>query len=106
MYYHSDYIHLALQLKILKIYFKFYFKINLIYFREPIDYNKYPDYGRIVSTPMDLTSIQEDLRGDNYNSPLEFCEDVQRVFQNSLTYSEVHPDEKVFIYLLYFIILK
>lgn len=47
---------------------------------------------------MDLTSIQEDLRGDNYNTPLEFCEDVRRVFENAIIYSEVHPDEKVFIF--------
>lgn len=48
---------------------------------------------------MDLTSIREDLRGDNYNTPLEFCEDVRRVFNNANIYSEDHPDEKVyFIY--------
>lgn len=44
---------------------------------------------------MDLTSIREDLRGDNYNTPLEFCEDVKRVFNNAQIYSDVHPDEKV-----------
>lgn len=45
---------------------------------------------------MDLTSIREDLRGDNYNSPMEFCEDVRRVFKNAQLYYKVHPDEKVF----------
>lgn len=45
---------------------------------------------------MDLTSIREDLRGENYNTPIEFCEDVRRVFNNAQIYSEVHPDEKVF----------
>ncbi|VVC30293.1 Six-bladed beta-propeller, TolB-like,WD40-repeat-containing domain,Bromodomain,WD40 repeat, conserved [Cinara cedri] len=64
-------------------------------FREPIDYNAYPDYGRVVNTPMDLTSIREDLRGDNYNTPEEFCEDVRRVFNNAKIYSEVHPDKKL-----------
>lgn len=50
---------------------------------------------------MDLTSIREDLRGDNYNSPIEFCEDVRRVFDNANIYSEDHPDEKVMLpYLL------
>lgn len=44
---------------------------------------------------MDLTSIREDLRGDNYNTPQEFCEDVKRVFNNAKIYSEVHPDKKV-----------
>lgn len=44
---------------------------------------------------MDLTSIREDLHGDNYKTPLEFCEDVRRVFNNAKIYSEIHPDEKV-----------
>lgn len=50
---------------------------------------------------MDLTSIREDLRGDNYNTPVEFYEDVKRVFNNAYIYSEVHPDEKVFFGLVY-----
>lgn len=44
---------------------------------------------------MDFTSIREDLRGDNYNSPLEFCEDVRRIFKNAQIYHKVHPDAKV-----------
>lgn len=48
---------------------------------------------------MDLTSIREDLRGDNYSSPLEFCEDVRRVFKNAQIYYKVHPNEKVLHYI-------
>lgn len=51
---------------------------------------------------MDLTSIREDLRGDNYNTPTEFCEDVRRVFNNAQTYSKLHPDEKVGYYIFVF----
>lgn len=55
---------------------------------------------------MDLTSIREDLRGNNYNTPVEFCEDVRRVFHNAQTYSEVHPDEKVcFLSIFKFILI-
>jgi len=50
---------------------------------------------------MDLTSIREDLRGDNYNTPQEFCEDVRRVFNNAQIYSEVHPNEKVYLLIYY-----
>lgn len=53
---------------------------------------------------MDLTSIREDLHGDNYKTPLEFCEDVRRVFNNAKIYSEVHPDEKVFLYKMLIVI--
>lgn len=44
---------------------------------------------------MNLTTIREDLRGDNYNTPLDFCEDVRRVFNNAQTYFQLYPDEKV-----------
>ncbi|XP_026813207.1 bromodomain and WD repeat-containing protein 1 [Rhopalosiphum maidis] len=64
-------------------------------FREPVDYSKYPDYERVVSTPMNLTTIREDLRGDNYKTPLDFCEDVRRVFNNAQTYFQLYPDEKL-----------
>jgi len=66
-----------------------------LYFREPVDYSKYPDYDRVVSTPMNLTTIREDLRGDNYKTPLDFCDDVRRVFNNAQTYFQLYPDEKV-----------
>jgi len=49
---------------------------------------------------MDLTSIREDLRGDNYNTPLEFCEDVRRVFSNAQIYLEVHPNEEVYLFVI------
>jgi len=44
---------------------------------------------------MNLTTIREDLRGDNYNTPIDFCEDVRRVFNNAQTYFQLYPDEKV-----------
>jgi len=44
---------------------------------------------------MNLTTIREDLRGDNYNTPLDFCEDVRRVFNNAQTINQFYPDEKV-----------
>lgn len=50
---------------------------------------------RVVSTPMNLTTIREDLRGDNYKTPLDFCDDVRRVFNNAQTYFQLYPDEKV-----------
>lgn len=44
---------------------------------------------------MNLITIREDLHGDNYKTPLDFCEDVRRVFNNAQTYFQSYPDEKV-----------
>ncbi|GAB0097421.1 bromodomain and WD repeat-containing protein 3 [Sergentomyia squamirostris] len=56
-------------------------------FREPVDIIEHPDYNQIVDTPMDLRTVQEDLRGGNYETPLEFAKDVRLIFQNSRNYN-------------------
>lgn len=39
---------------------------------------------------MDLGTIREELRGDNYETPLDFCKDIRRIFINSKNYT---PDK-------------
>lgn len=56
-------------------------------FREPVDLIDNPDYNTIIDTPMDLTTIKEDLFGGNYDSPLDFAKDVRIIFQNSKNYN-------------------
>ncbi|XP_055677242.1 PH-interacting protein [Lutzomyia longipalpis] len=56
-------------------------------FREPVDIIEHPDYNQIVDTPMDLRTIQEDLRGSNYATPMDFAKDVRLIFQNSRNYN-------------------
>lgn len=56
-------------------------------FREPVDIIEHPDYSQIVDTPMDLRTIQEDLRGGNYQTPLDFAKDMRLIFQNSRNYN-------------------
>lgn len=56
-------------------------------FREPVDLIDNPDYNTIIDTPMDLTTIKEDLFGGNYESPLDFAKDVRMIFQNSKNYN-------------------
>uniref|UniRef100_A0A8D8RXJ3 Bromodomain and WD repeat-containing protein 3 n=1 Tax=Cacopsylla melanoneura TaxID=428564 RepID=A0A8D8RXJ3_9HEMI len=57
-------------------------------FRKPVDKLDHPDYDKIVIAPMDLGTIREELRGDNYESPLDFIKDVKRVFNNSRNYNQ------------------
>ncbi|XP_075144837.1 bromodomain and WD repeat-containing protein [Haematobia irritans] len=56
-------------------------------FREPVDTIEFPDYLEIVSTPMDLRTVKEDLLGGNYEDPLDFAKDVRLIFQNSKNYN-------------------
>ncbi|XP_059610185.1 PH-interacting protein isoform X2 [Phlebotomus argentipes] len=56
-------------------------------FREPVDIIEHPDYSQIVDTPMDLRTIQEDLRGGNYQTPMDFVKDIRLIFQNSRNYN-------------------
>ncbi|XP_037956286.1 bromodomain and WD repeat-containing protein 3-like isoform X1 [Teleopsis dalmanni] len=56
-------------------------------FREPVDTIEFPDYLEIISTPMDLRTVKEDLLGGNYDDPLDFAKDVRLIFINSKNYN-------------------
>ena len=45
------------------------------------------EYRAIITTPMDLGSIREQLASDVYETPVEFCKDVRLVFNNSRAYN-------------------
>lgn len=64
-------------------------QVSLVFFnyREPLDRLEHPDYYRMVDTPMDLGTMREELQGNNYESPEDFCEDLRRIFTNSKNYS-------------------
>ncbi|KAI5754684.1 hypothetical protein M8J77_010648 [Diaphorina citri] len=65
-------------------------------FRKPVDKLDHPDYDKIVIAPMDLGTIREELRGDNYESPIDFVKDVKRVFHNSRNYNQ-NKRSKIYI---------
>jgi hypothetical protein len=48
---------------------------------------EFPDYCRIITTPMDLTLIRESLRVGEYRSPLDLREDMELMFSNSLRFN-------------------
>lgn len=47
----------------------------------------FSDYYQVIDTPMDLRTVKEDLLGDNYETPHEFCKDIRLIFQNSKNYN-------------------
>ncbi|XP_023331466.1 bromodomain and WD repeat-containing protein 3 isoform X10 [Eurytemora carolleeae] len=56
-------------------------------FREPVSEIDFPDYSRIITTPMDLSQVRESLRVGEYRNPHEFRDDVELVFINSMKYN-------------------
>uniref|UniRef100_G1SND3 Bromodomain and WD repeat domain containing 3 n=1 Tax=Oryctolagus cuniculus TaxID=9986 RepID=G1SND3_RABIT len=45
------------------------------------------DFQDIIDTPMDFSTVRENLEAGNYGSPLEFYKDVRQIFSNSKAYT-------------------
>ncbi|UXI21639.1 hypothetical protein NH340_JMT07582 [Sarcoptes scabiei] len=56
-------------------------------FRAPVDPIMYPNYSHVIDTPMDLTTVKEQLLADIYDSPSDFAKDMRLIFSNSKTYN-------------------
>lgn len=56
-------------------------------FREAVDPEQFPDYYQIIDQPMDLGRVREKLESNEYQSPLQFCQDMRLIFTNSRTYN-------------------
>ena len=56
-------------------------------FREPVNEEEFPDYNRVIVTPMDLSLVRESLRVGEYENPLELQKDVFLIFSNSMQYN-------------------
>merc|ERR1712142_746728 len=56
-------------------------------FREPVDEDEFPDYNRLITTPMDLSLVRESLRVGEYENPLDFQKDMMLIFSNSFQYN-------------------
>eukprot|EP01088_Endostelium_zonatum_P001886 TRINITY_DN1226_c0_g1_i2.p1 TRINITY_DN1226_c0_g1~~TRINITY_DN1226_c0_g1_i2.p1 ORF type:complete len:635 (-),score=196.30 TRINITY_DN1226_c0_g1_i2:87-1991(-) len=72
------------------------FKQRLVWpFVEPVDPVELniPDYFDIITHPMDLGTIKENLESGEYSNADEFADDVRLVWRNALTYNP--PDSDV-----------
>jgi len=56
-------------------------------FREAVSEIDFPDYTRIITTPMDLSLIRESLSVGEYTTPNELKDDIEMMFANSLRYN-------------------
>ena len=56
-------------------------------FSQPVDLQRYKDYLRVISQPMDLGTVQNKLDTWQYNTPKEFEHDIRLIFANCRRYN-------------------
>ena len=59
-------------------------------FRQPVDLNEVPDYLSVITTPMDLSTMEAKLKAGQYQSIEEFVHDFELIPANCRRYNE--PD--------------
>ncbi|CAO3590351.1 unnamed protein product [Absidia cylindrospora] len=56
-------------------------------FNEPVNADEVVDYYEVITEPMDLTTLEQNVEGDMYSTMEEFVTDVQKIFDNCRTYN-------------------
>jgi hypothetical protein len=59
------------------------------FFHEPVDPVKLeiPNYFQVVKTPMDLSTAKKKLQNNMYDSPRQFLEDVNLIYDNCIAFN-------------------
>ncbi|OAQ68498.1 histone acetyltransferase GCN5 [Pochonia chlamydosporia 170] len=57
-------------------------------FLHPVNKDEVPDYYNVITTPMDLSTMEERLMHDSYNTPKDFFNDLKLVFSNCRQYND------------------
>lgn len=63
-------------------------------FTEPVDPEVLgiPDYFDVIKEPMDFSKVEKRLRSNFYKSQLEFENDINKIWDNALTYNKPNTD--------------
>ncbi|CAG8513699.1 7015_t:CDS:2 [Paraglomus occultum] len=56
-------------------------------FREPVDAKIVSDYYDVIKQPMDLSTLEKNLKNDKYQTIKQFADDVQKIFDNCRIYN-------------------
>ncbi|RCH84015.1 histone acetyltransferase, partial [Rhizopus azygosporus] len=56
-------------------------------FLEAVDAEEVADYYEIIKEPMDLTTLEENVKADSYPTMEDFVKDTQKIFDNCKTYN-------------------
>ena len=61
------------------------------YFAEPVDPIKLniPDYALVITRPMDLSTVRNNITSHEYKSPSEFAEHMRLIFKNAIAYNSL-----------------
>ena len=64
------------------------------FFLEPVDPIKLniPDYALVITKPMDMTTVRNNLSSNTYKSPSEYAEDMRLIFKNAVTYNSLRDN--------------
>lgn len=60
---------------------------NVQAFLLPVNAKRVPDYYNIVTRPMDLQTIRENIRQKKYQTRKDFLDDVNQIYENSALYN-------------------
>jgi hypothetical protein len=63
-------------------------------FLEPVDVTTYHDYLSIISHPMDLRTLKENLDNGMYATKEGFCDDAALIFENAILYNKGSRDSQ------------
>ncbi|KAG1054501.1 hypothetical protein G6F43_003486 [Rhizopus delemar] len=61
-------------------------------FLEPVKSDEVTDYYEIIKEPMDLTTLEENVKADAYPTMEDFIKDTQKIFDNCKTYNAEDTD--------------
>lgn len=57
-------------------------------FLNPVNRDEVPDYYNVITSPMDLSTIEEKLEKDQYSAPRELVADLKLIFSNCKKYND------------------
>ncbi|KAI0399898.1 Bromodomain-containing protein [Xylaria palmicola] len=57
-------------------------------FRHPVNRDEVPDYYNVITSPMDLPTVEDKLKQDLYAAPKDLVEDLQFLFGNCWQYND------------------
>lgn len=57
-------------------------------FLNPVNRDEVPDYYDVITSPMDLSTMEEKLEHDSYTAPKELVRDLQLIFSNCRQYND------------------
>lgn len=57
-------------------------------FIEPVQTEDVPDYLNIITSPMDIKTMEKKLMNNEYENKESFLEDIRKIFNNCRTYNQ------------------